>query len=120
MGRKRSSPLQLNMRLTALYKRRMKLGLKPPYPCPWCWKETCRVKVKNPFVFVYCPVCDKGELMPYSKFYKPIDYYCILVDSVHEKNRPMPIFRFHRMTRKKLTKLERFITIGKVEVQEVI
>lgn len=106
------------MRLSRLIKSQRRRSLKPPFLCPWCFKETVYAKIRKPFIFIYCARCQKGEVMPLHPTFKVVDYYCFFVDSVIENK--IPTFVFPRLTSQELKRIRSGITLGEVVCQEVL
>jgi len=114
MGKRRRS-VSIS-KLTQQYKQRRKQQLKPPYECPFCWKVSCYVKKKKPFVLVYCTSCKQGEILPLHPVFDMIDYYCMVLDKYHSDAWNEPVFRFRIMSRRLYERLQNNITIGKIVV----
>ena len=119
MGRRRSGPLTLAKKVTQVYKQRKARRLKPPFTCPWCNEDACIIIIRKPVLFIGCTRCKKGEVMPIHPTHKPIDYYCILCDSVNQKDAPKHKFRFVHMTEKQLNSLRQRVTLGEISVEVV-
>jgi len=115
---RRSKYQEMIGRLRRLRRKIFKGRIEPPWICPYCFGERMRYIEKKPLVFIHCPDCDRGEVMPLHPVWRKVDYYCFLVDNVLKG--AQPIFKFDRMDFDTYMFVNRAITLGKLEVREII
>jgi len=120
MGKRRGKSVPLALRIARLRKLRDRQRIRPPWLCPICNKQTVWFDRRKNLIFVFCSEERLGEVFPYTRPFRPIDYYCWFFDKRVSDEFGIefnePIFRFRNITERQLQNLSKRITVGILQV----